>query len=52
MEMRGGGGWGEYKLVPGKMFSGIESDFSQVLVNSRGKYRIAMTRSILERNFF
>ena len=40
-----------YKFVPGKIFSGIRSDFSRVLLDSRGKYRIAMTCSILERNF-
>ena len=46
MEMQRG-----YKFVPGKMFSGIKNDFSRVLLDSRGKYRIAMTCSILERNF-
>ena len=46
MEMHRG-----YKFVPGKMFSGIKRDFSRVLLDSRGKYRIAMTCSILERNF-
>ena len=45
MEMNRG-----YKFVPGKMFSGIKSDFSRVLLDFRGKYRIAMTCSILERN--
>ena len=50
MEMRSG-----YRFVPEKMFSGIKSDFSRVLLDFRGKYRIAMTcsilGSILERNF-
>ena len=40
-----------YKFVPGKMFSGIKIDFSRVLLDSRGKYRIAMTCFILERKF-
>ena len=39
----------EYKFVPGKIFSGIKSDFSRVLLDSSGKYRITMTLSILER---
>ena len=46
MEMHRG-----YSFVPEKMFSGIKSDFSRVLLDSRGSYRIAMTCSILERNF-
>ena len=33
------------------MFSGIKIDFSQVLLDSRGKYRIAMIHSILERKY-
>ena len=35
-----------YNFVPGKMFSSIKSDFSWVLLDSRG-----MTCSILERKF-
>ena len=47
-----------YKFVPGKMFSDIKCNFFQALLNSEGggggggrggKYRIVMTRSILER---
>ena len=34
MEMQRGRG---YNFVPGKMFSGIKSDFFEVLLDSRGK---------------
>ena len=40
-----------YNFEPKKMFSGIESDFSRILLDSRGKYCIAMTHSLLERIF-
>ena len=40
-----------HNFGPKKMFSGMKSDFSRILLNSRGKYRIAMTRSLLERIF-
>ena len=51
IEMQRGGGGGEgYKFVPGKMFSGIKSDFSRVSIPG-GKYGIAITHFILERNF-
>ena len=34
------------------MVSGIESDFFEFSLIPRGKYRIVMTRSLLERKFF
>ena len=47
MEMQKGG----YKFIPGKMFSGIKSEFVEFCLNPGGKYRIAMTCSMLERKF-
>ena len=41
----------EYKFVPGKMFSGIKTDFFEFCSIPGCKYRIAMTHSILERKF-
>ena len=43
MEMQRG-----YNFVPEKMSSGVKSDFFEF---PGGKYRIATTRSLLERNF-
>ena len=40
-----------YNFELKRMFSGIKSDFSRILIDSRGKYRITMTRSLLERIF-
>ena len=37
-----------YNLKLEKMFSGTKSDFSEVWSISGGKYRIAMTHSLLE----
>ena len=37
--------------MPEKMFSGIKSDFSEFCSIPGHKYRIAMTHSLLERNF-
>ena len=38
LKTRGMYRFGEYNLGPEKMFSGMESDFIQFLVDSRGKY--------------
>ena len=44
---------GEYNLGPEKMISGIKSDFLKKFWSiPEGKYRIAMTRSFLERSNF
>ena len=40
-----------YNFGPEIMFLGIKSDFSRIFLDSRGKYRIAMTHSLLERIF-
>ena len=40
---------GGYNFGPRKMFLGIKGDFSQFFFISGGKYRIAMTCSLLER---
>ena len=37
-----------YNFGPKKMFSGMKSDFSRILLDSGGKYRIATNRSLLE----
>ena len=47
----GGGGGGGYNFVPEKVFSGIKRDFFEFCSIPRGKYRIAMTRFLLERKF-
>ena len=41
----------EYNFVSEKVFSGQNMFFFRVLLDSRGKYRIAMTRFLLERKF-
>ena len=37
--------------MPENVFSGIKSDFVEFCLNPGGKYRIAMTGSIMERKF-
>ena len=38
--------------MPEKMFSGVKIDFFEFCSIPGGKYRITMTHSLLERNFY